>query len=323
MLGGITKGKRKRKRKEDKRGEAEAASSINKLNSGGPAPLPTVLNTRDSSGAINDSASSSLDENHKAAEELRRMLAGPGKPSLSNMSSTTPGASAMNDAIDRFEQRRGKLATDKETPMTHQGGVEKLLIMTSSKAPAIQKEDLRNGARKGKIKQKGSYLHSDADASISDMVAEERRSMQEGSRSMDEVFARNIARLGSRYKGSEFKSVAGASAGVDEDDMAGDGGIDMKMFTSNEDRLTGAAQYNRDVSRKIARERKAQSITSRCWWWMESSSFQKHRLISLGDHVSMVLVPSHLSLVPLQCCLVPIQVRHESQVSRRYYECIV
>ena len=138
---------------------------------------------------------------------------------------------------------------------------------------------------------------------------EEKKSQQQGSRSMDEEFARNIARLGSRYKGAEFKSAAGASAGADEDDMAGDGGIDMKMFTSNEDRLTGAAKYNREISRQMALANKEEKITSRCSWWMESSSFQKHRLLSLGDHLSLVFVPSHYALVSSQLYLVPVKVR--------------
>lgn len=121
------------------------------------------------------------------------------------------------------------------------------------------------------------------------MVAEEKVSKQQGRISMDEQFARNLSRLGSRYKGTEFKTVNGSSAGADEDDFTGDNGIDMKMYNSSANRLTDAEAYNREMSRQITRAEKEQSITSKCWWWMESKSFQKHTLLSLGDHVRYVL----------------------------------
>ena len=286
MLSGIKKGKKKRKLEK---------------NTSKPAKKPSAPISSD---------------NQNAAEELRRMLAGSSKIPKASFSSsstifndTSIGSNDSSSVIDRFEQRRGNLAAVFDNQDATIRATEKVVMINSDAAvPTNQKEDFRNGARKGKLKQKGSYLHAEADKSIDEMVAEERRTKQQGgSASMDEVFARNIARLGSRYKGAEFKSVAGATAGADEDDMAGDGGIDMKMFTSNEERLTEAARYNREMSRQVARAKQEEKITSRCWWWMESSSFQKHRLLSLGDHVSLILVPSHNALVNCQCFLVPVQ----------------
>jgi hypothetical protein len=281
MLSGIKRGKRK-KRKLENSNDGKATESLKK---------PSV------------SLQTSSD-NQNAAEELRKMLSGggPTKIDFPNPEAQAPHTHAS--AIDRFEQRRGKLDAVLDSQKS-----EKVVLMNSSAAPTFEKADFRNGARKGKLKQDDSYLHSDKDKSIAEMVAEEKRSQQQDSRSMDEVFARNIARLGSRYKGSEFKSTAGATAGADEDDLAGDGGIDMKMFTSNEDRLTDAAKYNREISRQMALAKREEKITSRCSWWMESSSFQKHRLLSLGDHLSLVQVPSHLALLDSQCYLVPVKVR--------------
>lgn len=277
MLSGIKKGKRKRKlEKSSSRKEKEQPR---KTSTPGPS-----------------------NDNQNAAEELRRMLS-----RGSSIQNTDPPAEVESnssvDALQRFEQRRGKL----DSAIGSQAS-EKLIIMHSNKAPTVQKEDFRSGARKGKIKNNEAYFHSDKDKTIDELVSEEKRAQQEGSKSMDEVFARNIARLGSRYKGTEFKSTAGESAGADEEDMAGNGGVEMKLFTSNESRLTDAAKYNREMSRQMARVNKEEKITSRCWWWMESSSFQKHRLLSLGDHLSLVLVPSHLALVPSQCYLVPVTV---------------
>lgn len=285
MLSGIKKGKRKRQ-------EKSTDSAVLK----NPAAPST------SSSAAAASSSSSATDNQNAAEELRRMLSGPS--SIPANPSSSIFMDKVDDVIDRFEQRRGKLSDAFDGK---ESASDSVLIMKSSKAPIIQKEDFRNGARKGKVKQKEAFLHADEDKTIEELVAEEKQSQLQGSRGMDENFARNIARLGSRYKGAEFKSTAGATAGADEDDMAGDGGIDMKMFTSNESRLTEAAQYNREMSRQMARAKKENKVTSRCWWWLESSSFQKHRLLSLGDHVSLIYVPSHEALVGSQCFLVPVK----------------
>jgi hypothetical protein len=132
---------------------------------------------------------------------------------------------------------------------------------------------------------------------IQEMIQEE----QNNTRSMDEVFARNVARVGSRYKGSDFAS--GSKTGADEDDTQ----VDMKMFTSQKNITTLAAQQ-KERSRQLAAHDKEQSLTKKFWWWMESPSFEKHTLLALGNHVSMVMVPPHLSLTPgTQVYLVPIK----------------
>jgi len=65
----------------------------------------------------------------------------------------------------------------------------------------------------------------------------------------------------------------------------------------------------REQSRQLARYDQIQSITAKCWWWLEATtSFQRHRLLALGDHVSLVLTPPNLALIPGQhFYLVPIQ----------------
>ena len=54
----------------------------------------------------------------------------------------------------------------------------------------------------------------------------------------------------------------------------------------------------RAISRELALNDKQDRIVSQCWWWMESSQFSKHRLLSLGNHVSLVMAPPNLSLTP-------------------------
>lgn len=274
MLAGIKKGKRKRKND----GDVEVTKK----------PSSSVKATVSGSGSNSSSTSS---QNQNAAEELRKMLAG-GKPlsthtatSSAAASTTQQNSAKSKSAIDRFEQRRGG-GTSSSFSSTAKDNEETIIINSNTnQAPILSKEDFRRGARKGKVKQTESYMRSSADQTIAQMVEEEKKSKQSNqSSSMDETFARNIQRLGSRYKGSDFKMVAGSTAGADEDDGTS---MDMKMFTNAADRLTDAERYKREVSRQMALSRKQNSIANKCWWWIESEMFQKHRLIALGDHVSV------------------------------------
>ncbi|GAX27832.1 hypothetical protein FisN_13Hh061 [Fistulifera solaris] len=60
--------------------------------------------------------------------------------------------------------------------------------------------------------------------------------------------------------------------------------------------------------RQTARYDRIQSLTSKCWWWLEAPTFDRHRLLVSGNHVTLVLAPSKLSLYPGEhFYLVPIQ----------------
>ena len=182
---------------------------------------------------------------------------------------------------------------------------------------------MRKGSRKGKIKQYSNLKSNSSSSSslsplstsiqIQQMIQEEMKSSK---MSMDEIYARNIARLGSKYKNNDFNqnSTHGATAGADEDDNYGetqngnDGTSAISLFQFKNKQLTEKEQYEREKSRQIAHYKKVNDITSKCWWWMESSSFPKYLLLSLGNHVALVKVPAHLALVPGHCYLVPIKV---------------
>lgn len=313
MLSGIKKGKRKRqssnndniilsKEEEEEGGEERKGKDNNNHNK------------TDDNIIINPYKSNSKNQN--AADELRQLLAGVKKSKDNNINitnTTSSSSSRTKSAIERYEQRsqhyfKNDDDTVDKTDMSNNNKEETVILMNSNISPILSKEDFKIGARKGKLKQKESYIHSSVDKSIADMVQEEKQSKQNPNEyyNMDEVFARNVARLGSKYKGNDFKMVAGSTAGADEDDENGNA-IDMKMFTSISDRLTDAEKYNRELSRQVALSKKQSFITNKCWWWIESESFEKHRLLALGDHVSLVFVPSHLQLVQNQCYIVPLK----------------
>lgn len=264
-------------------------------------------------------------QNRRAADELRRMLQLPSDELTSKhtYSSTNPTSNPM----DRFARRHYNDASgSSSTSRTHydsqhhlknntseqnhskEKSDSKIIIVTKTLQPTKQKEDFKHGSRKGKkLKINGqSYLHQSEEEmkSIMHMMKEEKRG---DLKSMDDVTANNILRLGSRYKGKEYNATNQSSTGADEEDYAGNGGMDMNMYVSNDSRLTASAIHAREMSRQISKVRKEDTISSKCFWWMESSSFQKHRLIALGDFVSLMMVPSHMSLVPDHCWLVPIQ----------------
>jgi hypothetical protein len=307
MLSGIKTGKRKRKL------ENQSSSSEATENKVSTSSLVSNSTTTTSSNSAN----------YNAAQELRRMLASSSssssqtKETATSYSTTAPTVnSKVNEPIHLPSESQGHRVYNAINSLSSESNVEQegttsVVLYTSknpNSQPIFQKEDFKRGARKGKLKSNESFFHADKDKSIQDLVQEEKQNELLVRGGMDEIYARNVARLGSRYKATEFKSMAGSSAGADEEDMAGDGGIDMTIFSSNQRRLTEAAKHNREMSKQIALINKEQKVTSLCWWWMESSSFQKHRLLSLGDYVSLVYVPSHLALVESQCYLVPIKV---------------
>lgn len=304
MLSGIKTGKRKRKLENQSSSSSEATE--NKVST--------------SSLVNSTTTTSSNSANYNAAQELRRMLASSSsqtRGTATSCSSTVPAVnSKVNEPMHLPSESQGHRVYKAINSLTSESNVgqedTKSVVSYTSKnpnsQPMLQKEDFKRGARKGKLKSNESFFHADKDKSIQDLVQEEKQNELLVRGGMDEIYARNIARLGSRYKATEFKSMAGSSAGADEEDMAGDGGIDMTIFSSNQRRLTEAAKHNREMSKQITLINKEQKVTSLCWWWMESSSFQKHRLLSLGDYVSLVYVPSHLALVESQCYLVPIKV---------------
>lgn len=272
MLSGIKKGKRKRQSSADE-------------------PSRTASNP-------NVASSSNNLKNQNAADELRRMLAGV-KETNTNNANNDNANNNRKSAIERFEQRSNNGINtsssdndknEEETIilMNNNNSINTYTTSTSSSttsstnhihtAPIKSKEDFRHGSRKGKIKPTESYMKSNIHQSISSMIQEEKHQ-----KNIDEVFARNIARIGSKYKATDFKTIPGSKAGADEDDGSS---IDMKMFTSVSDRLTDVERYNRELSRQVALTKKHNLIANKCWWWMDSESFQKHRLIALGDHVS-------------------------------------
>jgi hypothetical protein len=228
------------------------------------------------------------DSNVSVAEQIRQQLASGIVPT---------SRPALQDRLSRIAVDASNKQHDDDDNVVVLTGAA---VAADSSRPDYRPEDFRHGSRKGKLKRDpvdiGGTSQTQADMTIQQMLYEERSN----TRSMDEVYARNVARVGSRYKGTDFK--ASSATGADEDDHQ----VDMTMFSSQ--KLTTVAAQQKERSRQVATHDKEQALTRKFSWWMESSSFPKHTLLALGNHVSMVMTPPHLSLFPgNQVYLVPIK----------------
>lgn len=54
----------------------------------------------------------------------------------------------------------------------------------------------------------------------------------------------------------------------------------------------------RERHRQVDQHMQQEKITSKCAWWIDSRSFSRHRLLALGNHVSLVMAPPSGSLLP-------------------------
>lgn len=252
------------------------------------------------------SASHNLD----AASALRAQLLS-GSP-LAKKSSSASSRQQQQQLPYEELQRRGRISSSSQGQQKEDDANRNLVVLTGKAAatnasdkgsndynPDLSREDFRAGTRKGKTKRKAvdtiGTTAEEANLSIRDMLKAEKEQKE----SMDEVYARNVARMGSRFKGKELKNHS--STGADEEEY-----VDMKVFQKQS--LTKVASAQRETSRQLAHHDRQTAITSKCWWWMESPSFRKHMLIALGNHVSLIMAPSQSSLFPgNHFYLVPLQ----------------
>jgi hypothetical protein len=59
-----------------------------------------------------------------------------------------------------------------------------------------------------------------------------------------------------------------------------------------------AMAQRRDHSSGLAQLRRTEGITQQCWWWIESTRFSEHLLLSASSSVTLSMNRAHASLVP-------------------------
>lgn len=128
---------------------------------------------------------------------------------------------------------------------------------------------------------------------------------------MDDIFVKNVLRLGDKYKGTELGSVVNAGnssiissevtgrsktnasrSGMDEDDY---GEVDMSMFASHEDKSDKEVTMKKMLARMQKQSQAQQMIFASCYQCLQSRTFKSYQTISTGVHTMLRLKPGKVS----------------------------
>ena len=136
------------------------------------------------------------------------------------------------------------------------------IILTNLPKHQFEREDMKGGSRQGKKMVKKlyadghSYSNNPDGPTLQDLINEEKNSKY----GMDELYARNVNRAGSRYKGNDVGGAGDITAsGFDEEDQ-----IDMTMYQNQNERLTSKAQYDKEYAKQGERAMRASLVTKEC-----------------------------------------------------------
>ena len=225
---------------------------------------PSVDSSQSTKLPAEQNESKQLD-NKSIAAKLRESLA---SGDMSVLSSSN-ASSLQSNPMDQLE-RRGRIRTGEAGTPNSPTDDSSLMVVN---LPRIST----------------STAHTAEAKTIRQMAAEEAQSSE--MMSWDEQMARNLSRLGRKRRRKKSR----------DDDS--DEEVDQMQFLlpghqeQRGSQKAAAKAQEREKHRAIAAHHKQEKITSKCPWWIESSSFSKHRLLALGNHVSLVMAAPNSSLV--------------------------
>jgi hypothetical protein len=279
MLAGIRTGKKKRKAAGTAEAEHEAPSASPISSSSRKNEAPVVAASEQVKANTNESI----------AEQLRRSLlagtspvapvaADPAGPDVASGSSNHDRISSSLDALERRGRVKSATASHNSRASPGEDNDDNMVVVM---VPGAAVPPSTNSDAAG--------------LSIQDMVAQER-AQSTNNVSLAELEMRHVMRTNKRLK-VKLKTLSRQDS--DEDfkrqlQSAVPDNNDTKKLSA---RSTVRAA-NREQNQQTARLDRQDQITSKCWWWLESSTFARHRLLALGNHVSLVMAPDNLAVVP-------------------------
>lgn len=314
MLSGIKTGKKKRKR------PAPVASAP-------PAVADDCLPSTATTAVA--AASSTQNNNRSAADALRSSLlggAGGGGGVATHHDDNRSNANALAKKIDarvaaykksnettiQSLESRGRISQDTFTSTTTTGTDphEHDTIVINTKIPTnkdIHQHETEHGVRFNSRGKLSRHAHTtlrqktDEEMTIQQMVAQERNNnnnnTSSGAGGMDEIYARNIHKMGKNFKALDKIMGTNSKSGADEEDYGQETSqLVSSLYSNNDDKYSPAQLAMKQQSKEIAQHDALAKWKSKSWWWLESPSFKKQYLIALGDRVSLVMVPTHLAL---------------------------
>lgn len=169
--------------------------------------------------------------------------------------------------------------------LEHRGRIESGVLSTTSQGDNIVVERPMGRA--------ATATKTEDDMTIQELVANERRQNQD--MSWDEQMTRNMTRLGKNLKRKSNRN-DDSDEEVERMKKWLPGATNAKEGTAKEGRAIQKGQQ-RDRHRLMNEKMQEDKITSKCSWWLESSSFRRHRLLALGNHISLVMAPPKASLI--------------------------
>jgi len=205
-----------------------------------------------------------------------------------------------NESTINSLQSRGRISTD---AISGSNANDTIVINNSLQNPASTRDSDKSTIQyeneqkirynfRGKLSR---HAHdqlrqkTEREMSIEEMAAQERNN------NMDEIYARNMLKMGKGYKKLDKVMGANSRSGADEEDYQETAAL-SNLYRSNDDKLSPAEVAARSKSRQIAQHDAVSKWTSKSWWWMESPKFDKRYLIALGEKVSLVMTPTRKRL---------------------------
>ena len=327
MLSGIKRGKRKR--------PATVATTADVPSQSQQSSSIVARNTGQKSSTIANNIAGDSDNNRSAADALRMNLLGGGGGSLAAAVVTKSSQNSNNNDIQskldarlsaynsnestiQNLQSRGRISTISHKQQDDDDDI--VIHHQSSKASKTNIEyenehKIRYNSRGKLSRHAHEELRSktESEMTIEEMAKQERDNT--GTSNMDEVYARNMIKMGKSYNKLDKIMGTNSKSGADEEDYGQESNLLANLYKSNDDKLSPAELAARSKSKQIAQHDAIGKWTSKSWWWMESSNFNKQYLIALGEKVSLVMTPSNKRLrqypkknewVGGQCYIVPL-----------------